>query len=204
MVLQRVDPAAKPKALTETRILIASLFLPTTVAVDDPQRSESGRRLSHSHKQTSSRIKRDTIKEKSNSTVATAPPSRYHFRSVSDPNRLPYSPTIAPQPRQGDPLQSPQPAPPKTSASWRFETSNLGNIGLQNAVNSMSGVVKECLWIGQLGVSTKELSKTALADIQTRLLADYNSVPVFVTDQEREGHYTQFCKQASFLRSVVG
>ncbi|KAI9017165.1 glycosyltransferase family 20-domain-containing protein [Gaertneriomyces semiglobifer] len=78
---------------------------------------------------------------------------------------------------------------------WHVEPSNLGNIGLQNAVKASVGRIGKPIWFGMLGVSTKEWSDTTKSNVDRKMLEEYGCVPVFVTDEELEGHYNQFCKQ---------
>ncbi|KAJ3017886.1 hypothetical protein HKX48_003301 [Thoreauomyces humboldtii] len=78
---------------------------------------------------------------------------------------------------------------------WHLESSGLGNIGLQNSVNSMRKRMREPLWIGTLGVSTMAWSEDTKQNVRTKLAEERNCVPVYLTDGEVEGHYNQFCKQ---------
>ncbi|KAJ1567954.1 hypothetical protein HK096_008046, partial [Nowakowskiella sp. JEL0078] len=84
---------------------------------------------------------------------------------------------------QGDPL------------FWNIEPSALGNIGLQNAVNSVAHRMSKRLWIGTLGSSTDSFSEDFKFRLQEKLLGEFDSVTVFLTDDESDGHYQQFCKQ---------
>ncbi|KAJ3125336.1 hypothetical protein HK098_000343 [Nowakowskiella sp. JEL0407] len=78
---------------------------------------------------------------------------------------------------------------------WHIEPSSLGNIGLQNAVNSVTHRMNRRLWVGTLGTSTEGYSDEMKHRLQQKMLGEYDSVTVFVDDEEREGHYNEFCKQ---------
>ncbi|TPX57980.1 hypothetical protein PhCBS80983_g03460 [Powellomyces hirtus] len=78
---------------------------------------------------------------------------------------------------------------------WHFESSGLGNIGLQNAVNSMRKKMKEPVWVGTLGVSTERWSEETKYNVRRKMDEERKCVPVYLTDAEVEGHYNQFCKQ---------
>ncbi|TPX57884.1 hypothetical protein SpCBS45565_g08129 [Spizellomyces sp. 'palustris'] len=78
---------------------------------------------------------------------------------------------------------------------WHIDTSGLGNIGLQNALKSMQRRMADPLWIGSLGVSTKDWSDDTRTSVRCKLRNEFSSIPVFLADDEVEGHYNQFCKQ---------
>ncbi|KAF9205719.1 hypothetical protein BGZ49_003654 [Haplosporangium sp. Z 27] len=81
------------------------------------------------------------------------------------------------------------------SAKWTVEKAYGGNIGLQNAVNSIQDQLAKQIWIGTLGMATDTLTDRTRGDIRTELALNHSSIPVFVHDQDFEGHYHQFCKQ---------
>ena len=72
-----------------------------------------------------------------------------------------------------------------------IQPSTNGNPGLFNAVNATH---LKATWIGTIGSSTDTMSLEQKNDLTLRL-KEHASVPVFVSDQEMEGHYHQFCKQ---------
>ncbi|KAF9159812.1 hypothetical protein DFQ26_006154, partial [Actinomortierella ambigua] len=80
-------------------------------------------------------------------------------------------------------------------APWTVERSHGGNIGLQNAINSIQGQLNKRIWIGTLGMATDTLTDRTRGDIRAELALNYSSIPVFVHDHDFEGHYHQFCKQ---------
>jgi hypothetical protein len=119
-----------------------------------------------------------------------------------------------------------------TSPPSLIVPSNIGNIGLQNAINSAPSLLPPVTWVGLLGIytdaylaassqiaaSTSSSSKSAAhsvttdqtasaawkLSIQARLAADeYKCHPVFVADDEFDGHYNQFCKQVSLDESTL-
>ncbi|KAF9356901.1 hypothetical protein BGX26_004576 [Mortierella sp. AD094] len=81
------------------------------------------------------------------------------------------------------------------NAKWTVEKAYGGNIGLQNAVNSIQDQLTKQIWIGTLGMATDTLTDRTRGDIRAELALNHNSIPVFVHDQDFEGHYHQFCKQ---------
>ncbi|KAG0237579.1 hypothetical protein BGX31_003536 [Mortierella sp. GBA43] len=83
------------------------------------------------------------------------------------------------------------------NAKWTVEKAYGGNIGLQNAVNSIQGQLSKLIWIGTLGMATDALTDRTRGDIRAELALNHQSIPVFVHDHDFEGHYHQFCKQAS-------
>ncbi|KAG0231359.1 hypothetical protein BGW41_002225 [Actinomortierella wolfii] len=80
-------------------------------------------------------------------------------------------------------------------APWTVERSHGGNIGLQNAINSIQGQLSKRIWIGTLGMATDALTDRTRGDIRAELALNHSSIPVFVHDHDFEGHYHQFCKQ---------
>ncbi|KAJ1561955.1 Trehalose-6-P synthase/phosphatase complex subunit [Nowakowskiella sp. JEL0078] len=78
---------------------------------------------------------------------------------------------------------------------WNIEPSSMGNVGLQNAVNSVAHRISRRLWIGTLGTATESFSEDFKFRLQEKMLGEFDSVTVFLTDEESDGHYHQFCKQ---------
>ena len=75
-----------------------------------------------------------------------------------------------------------------------FKKSNLGNIGLQNAVKVSSF---DALWVGCLSLSNSyDVQQQNLLSL---LLKNHSMAPVFPSDLELDGHYNQFCKQVLYL-----
>ena len=96
------------------------------------------------------------------------------------------------------PLKSPLSA---SGTPITVSQSHWGNIGLQNALNSLSPAVLPRKWIGSLGISTESLPSGLLGSIQSKL-ADHGQIPVFLSSAEMDGHYHQFCKQVPFTRHI--
>jgi trehalose-6-phosphate synthase len=113
-------------------------------------------------------------------------------------------------------------------SQWRVEPSGSGNIGLQNAVESLAvnplparssaptrsnssalgfgndhtnGSEPEPfinrIWIGALGkISTESWPDEVKEKVAKNVWGNGNCcIPVFLTAEEIEGHYSQFCKQ---------
>ncbi|PKC74143.1 hypothetical protein RhiirA1_516604 [Rhizophagus irregularis] len=80
-------------------------------------------------------------------------------------------------------------------APWTIEPCTQGNIGLQNAINSVAHNLTKRVWVGTLGMPTDTLTDKTRVDIRAKLTTEYDSIPVIVPDHDFEGHYNQFCKQ---------
>ncbi|ORY05343.1 hypothetical protein K493DRAFT_204613 [Basidiobolus meristosporus CBS 931.73] len=78
---------------------------------------------------------------------------------------------------------------------WRVTPCSVGNIGLHNAVNSIADKLGSRTWIGTLSISTEELSERNRHAIKEELKSKYDCHPVFLSDDEMDGHYNKFCKQ---------
>ena len=86
---------------------------------------------------------------------------------------------------------------------WSIEDQTAGvNGGLINAISSAKshGILDNLnltpKYVGSLGMPTDSLTSSLRSQISEKLLNKSKScLPVFVTDQDYEGHYTQFCKQ---------
>ncbi|KAJ1940217.1 Trehalose-6-P synthase/phosphatase complex subunit, partial [Linderina macrospora] len=99
--------------------------------------------------------------------------------SMASPSDTPWSPSIV----------------PGTGDEFVVEHLNVGNIGLFNSVNASLDQFAERIWIGEIGVTTDGWSEERKAAVSSRLLDEFETVPVFVSDKEFEGHYSRFCKQ---------
>ncbi|KAJ3392625.1 Trehalose-6-P synthase/phosphatase complex subunit [Lobulomyces angularis] len=85
-----------------------------------------------------------------------------------------------------------------TPKSDDFKQSKLGNIGLQNAILSTTkkSFDLDPIFIGTLGSGLDEFDDRWKFNASSLLLESTPScVPVYVTDEELDGHYNQFCKQ---------
>ena len=86
---------------------------------------------------------------------------------------------------------------------WTIEDQTAGvNGGLINAISSAEshGVIDNLdmkpRYVGSLGMPTDSLTASLRQKISEQLKKKPKScIPIYVTDQDYEGHYTQFCKQ---------
>ncbi|KAI9504133.1 glycosyl transferase, partial [Coemansia spiralis] len=78
---------------------------------------------------------------------------------------------------------------------FMVEHLNVGNIGLFNAINANLDLFAERVWIGELGIPTDEWSEERKTAVSNKLLDEFETLPVFVSDKEFEGHYGRFSKQ---------
>lgn len=214
--------------LGDTRVLIASMFLPMSLEVDGNDESEFVGRSSmenvhngdvlHEHTTGSFIPKRPLPCERKNSLEATAPPSIYHFRSISDLNRLPFIPTtdrisdrasksrvrarnvrsrsFSPSKKDtalGAASEEESSEPP---ISWNYTPTTKGNVGLQKAVDSAKDQIKQKLWIGlPTDYPTDEISEVDKQAIRSEYLESFKCLPIFVSEHEFGSYYTDFCKQ---------
>ncbi|KAJ1995091.1 Trehalose-6-P synthase/phosphatase complex subunit [Coemansia spiralis] len=82
-----------------------------------------------------------------------------------------------------------------TDDQFMVEHLNVGNIGLFNAINANLDLFAERVWIGELGIPTDEWSEERKTAVSNKLLDEFETLPVFVSDKEFEGHYGRFSKQ---------
>ncbi|KAF9962765.1 hypothetical protein BGZ65_008050 [Modicella reniformis] len=144
--------------------------------------------------------------------LANPPPSILARSSETKGTHYNVFPEAEPRPalnqpriRTGDPIHTHKTQPQRRSsvdsakvfaeAAWTVEKAISGNIGLNNAVNSIQGQLSKRLWIGTLDMATDTLSDRTREDIKAELALNHGSIPVFVSDLDYEGHYHQFCKQ---------
>ncbi|KAI8854381.1 hypothetical protein BC829DRAFT_190106 [Chytridium lagenaria] len=171
-----------------SRVIVASLFLPYTVSV-------------------SAQIIHTPTFDYKRSGL-----SLHVGDSTEDGFFLAPKPAHAPLNRRRRPSESRMPS--DEPMFWEVEPSGHGNIGLQNAVESLvlnkstregssdvAGMTARSkfginrIWIGCLGgVSTDPWHESMKAEVSNALL-DKHCVPVYITDEEADGHYNQFCKQ---------
>ncbi|QSS59828.1 trehalose phosphate synthase [Histoplasma capsulatum] len=83
-----------------------------------------------------------------------------------------------------------------SEADWTIESSEQGNGGLRNAVRSAvdTGLLKDKLWVGTLGMPTDVLGDHTKDTIAEKLEVDFDSLTVYVNDIDLDGHYLHFCK----------
>ncbi|KAF8890790.1 glycosyltransferase family 20-domain-containing protein [Gymnopilus junonius] len=78
---------------------------------------------------------------------------------------------------------------------WHMEPNPHCNGGLKNAVESVGDRMKKKLWVGTLGTPTDGFDGTLRRDIDERMLAQRDSLPVWIPDAEFQGCYDEFCHQ---------
>ena len=86
-----------------------------------------------------------------------------------------------------------------------MEPNPHGNGGLKNAVDSVEDRIRKKLWVGTLGTCTDEYGEDLRKEINSRMLAQSSSLPVWIPDAEFESCYDEFCHQValfSFTSSV--
>lgn len=83
-----------------------------------------------------------------------------------------------------------------SNANWVVKAAEQGHGGLQNAIHAAekSNLLEDKTWVGTLGMPTDSLIDPTRADIAETLQDVYDSLTVFVSDDEFEGHYTHFCR----------
>jgi hypothetical protein len=69
------------------------------------------------------------------------------------------------------------------------------NGGLKNAVDSVGDRMKKKLWVGTLGTCTDGFGDDLRKDIDNRMLAQRDSLPVWIPDAEFQSCYDEFCHQ---------
>ncbi|KAJ5163075.1 Trehalose-phosphatase [Penicillium coprophilum] len=83
-----------------------------------------------------------------------------------------------------------------SNADWVVKAAEQGHGGLQNAIHAAekSSLLNDKMWVGTLGMPTDSLTDPTRAEIGETLQDVYDSLTVFVSDNEFEGHYTHFCR----------
>lgn len=82
-----------------------------------------------------------------------------------------------------------------------MEVNPRGNGGLKNAVDSVEDRIRKKLWVGTLGTCTDEFGEDLRKDINSKMLAEKSSLPVWIPDAEFESFYDEFCHQVKLLIS---
>jgi trehalose 6-phosphate synthase/phosphatase len=79
---------------------------------------------------------------------------------------------------------------------WAVKAAEQGHGGLQNAINAAeeAGVLRDKMWVGTLGMPTDSLKPKTRKIIEETLREEFESLSVFVSDSEFEGHYAHFCR----------
>lgn len=102
----------------------------------------------------------------------------------------------------GQPNLSPSQASARADPKiWHMEVNPRGNGGLKNAVDSVEDRIRKKLWVGTLGTCTDEFGEDLRKDINSKMLAEKSSLPVWIPDAEFESFYDEFCHQVKLLIS---
>ncbi|KAF2266320.1 hypothetical protein CC78DRAFT_459497 [Lojkania enalia] len=82
------------------------------------------------------------------------------------------------------------------ATSWSVVPAVQGNGGLTNAIRAAvrAGSMGDVLSVGTIGFPTDTLDETKKIEIYERLEADHESLTVYVSDKDFDGHYNHFSK----------
>lgn len=80
-------------------------------------------------------------------------------------------------------------------APWSVKPCSSGNIGLNNALFSIQDQLHDLAWVGTLGMPTDPLSEKTRDEIHATFTDKYNAYPVMPSDSVFDGHYNRYCKQ---------
>lgn len=87
---------------------------------------------------------------------------------------------------------------------WKIKPCISGNIGLQNAIQSIRHRLDQHVWVGTTGTSSMDcLPSSTKEKISCTLIDNYQSYPIIPTDAVFDGHYNRYCKQVKRKRSIV-
>jgi len=80
--------------------------------------------------------------------------------------------------------------------SYTVEKAQIGNGGLFNAIDAVTdaGILEDKTWVGTLGCPTEALEDHLKANIAEKLENDYDSLAVYASDSDLNGHYEHYCK----------
>lgn len=81
-------------------------------------------------------------------------------------------------------------------SQWTIEPSAKVNGGLTNAVRAAMADegTGDVFWVGTLGFPTGSLSASVKDEIQEKLEMEYDTLAVYVSDSDFDGHYEHYCK----------
>lgn len=79
---------------------------------------------------------------------------------------------------------------------WTVKPAAQGNGGLANAIRAAihAGSVGEVTWVGTVGFPTDSLEQETRNHISEKLEAEYDALPIYVSDADFDGHYAHYCK----------
>ncbi|KAI8643620.1 glycosyltransferase family 20-domain-containing protein [Parasitella parasitica] len=80
-------------------------------------------------------------------------------------------------------------------APWSIKPCSSGNIGLNNALFSIQDKLHDLAWVGTVGMPTDPLSKKTRDEIYATFTEKHNAYPVMPSDSVFDGHYNRYCKQ---------
>ncbi|KAF9522515.1 alpha,alpha-trehalose-phosphate synthase [Crepidotus variabilis] len=78
---------------------------------------------------------------------------------------------------------------------WHIEPNPHCNGGLKNAVDSVSHRMKKKVWVGTLGTNTDSFGDELRKDINAKMGAERECLPVWIPDAEFQSCYDEFCHQ---------
>ncbi|ORX50874.1 hypothetical protein DM01DRAFT_324296 [Hesseltinella vesiculosa] len=180
--------------ITESRVLSVSLFLPYTLDI-----RQASDHASHATKALSL-------------STADMDAPRNLIDTLAAQKRLPSTPlnqsekelfnidtSFPPLPPSSTLTSMPTPAETTNemdTVKWSIKPAIAGNIGLQNAIHSVSHRLKQHTWVGTLGkVELDPLSSTTKDKIAATLQQQYQSYAILPPDDVFDGHYNHYCKQ---------
>lgn len=85
---------------------------------------------------------------------------------------------------------------PRWATEWSVVPAIQGNGGLTNAIRASidAGTLTDVLSVGTIGFPTDVLDEGKKAEIYEKLETEHDSLTVFVSDSDLDGHYTHYCK----------
>lgn len=114
-------------------------------------------------------------------------------RGLEDSKRGPRLPLGRKKPAQNDNSTLSDYFP---KSQWTIEPSAKVNGGLTNAVRAAMADegAGDVFWVGTLGFPTGSLSASLKDEIQEKLEMEYDTLAVYVSDSDFDGHYEHYCK----------
>jgi trehalose 6-phosphate synthase/phosphatase len=87
-------------------------------------------------------------------------------------------------------------ADPRWATSWTVVPALQGNGGLTNAIRASidAGALTDVLAVGSIGFPTDVLDGQKKTDIFEKLESEHDSLTVWLSDSDLDGHYAHYCK----------
>ncbi|KAF2652278.1 glycosyltransferase family 20 protein [Lophiostoma macrostomum CBS 122681] len=87
-------------------------------------------------------------------------------------------------------------ADPRWATSWAVVPGLQGNGGLTNAIRASidAGALTDVLAVGSIGFPTDVLDDQKKTEIYEKLESEHDSLIVYVSDSDLDGHYAHYCK----------